>query len=160
MKWFIKCLKNYVTFRGRARRKEYWYFTLFTLLIMIFAMVADLLIFDKPSLFYGCAALALFLPSLAVWVRRLHDTGRSGKWILWYYLFTIVWVILLVATGASYFMSAMQGVMGMPSISFLIIYLVGILVYLVWSIFFLVWMCSKGTAGDNKYGSDPLAVQE
>ena len=81
--WFKKGLRNYTNFSGRARRKEYWYFLLVQTGLMIIAMILDTIIFDTGvGLFYIVAGLGLFLPNIAVTIRRLHDTNRSGWWIL------------------------------------------------------------------------------
>ena len=81
--WFKKGLRNYTNFSGRARRKEYWYFLLIQTGLMIIAMILDTIIFDTGvGLFYILVALGLFIPNLAVTIRRLHDTNRSGWWIL------------------------------------------------------------------------------
>jgi len=72
---FVTCLKKYADFSGRATRPEYWWFVLCEVLILgIASLISDTL----PGLF----ALALVLPALAVGARRLHDTGRSGWWLL------------------------------------------------------------------------------
>ncbi|HOI27311.1 MAG TPA: DUF805 domain-containing protein [Paludibacteraceae bacterium] len=79
MEWFLKCLKNYATFNGRARRKEYWMFTLFNLIITLVLMGIDIALqLGYLQIIY---AVAVLLPSLAVSVRRLHDTNRSGWWL-------------------------------------------------------------------------------
>ncbi len=81
--WFKKCMRNYVNFSGRARRKEYWYFVLMQMILIIIAMVIDSIIFDSGiGFFYLIAAFGLFLPGVAVTVRRLHDTNHSGWWFL------------------------------------------------------------------------------
>ena len=81
--WFKKGLRNYTNFSGRARRKEYWYFFLVQIGLIIIAMILDTIIFDTGvGLFYILVALGLFIPNLAVTMRRLHDTNRSGWWIL------------------------------------------------------------------------------
>lgn len=81
----IKCVfQNYVNFSGRARRSEYWYFALFSGIIS-FALnfVNQILGASEPlALIIILVSLGLFLPSLAVNVRRLHDIGKSGWWIL------------------------------------------------------------------------------
>ncbi|WP_418991313.1 DUF805 domain-containing protein [Alistipes sp.] len=155
MKWFVKCIKNYVNFSGRARRAEYWYFVLFSVIFAIAAMILDKIVFGKPnSVFYALWGLFIFLPGLAVQVRRLHDTGHSGKMLLWFLIAEIVWMVLLVVTGLSFLMSAGAG---SPSILFLIIAILGGLGIFVWGIFFLVWYCTAGDKGENKYGPDPLA---
>jgi len=78
------CFRKYVVFRGRAGRPEFWWWTLFELLILIAAVIADTVLLRSESVgpFYGLSILALLLPSLAVQVRRLHDTDRSGWWLL------------------------------------------------------------------------------
>ncbi|WP_227697363.1 DUF805 domain-containing protein [Psychrobacter celer] len=95
--WFKKCLRNYSNFSGRARRKEYWYFVLVQMGLLFIAMVLDSMIFDaETGLFYIVVVLGLFLPSLAVTVRRLHDTSRSGWWFFISILPLIGSIILLV----------------------------------------------------------------
>ncbi|MFJ4783470.1 DUF805 domain-containing protein [Streptomyces sp. NPDC088794] len=83
MSWFIEALKKYAVFSGRARRKEYWNFALFVGIIYVVLLVIALA--SKQSALLGLAGLfylGVLIPSLAVAVRRLHDTGRSGWWIL------------------------------------------------------------------------------
>lgn len=90
MEWFIKCLKNYANFNGRARRKEYWMFTLFYMLlylpvyaITMFATSQGMLTLALiANLLMMVIAFGLLLPALAVQVRRLHDINKSGWWIL------------------------------------------------------------------------------
>ncbi len=86
MGWYLKVLKQYVNFQGRATRKEYWMFVLFNFLIMLGLTIIDVIIIAtadiSQSIFSNLYSLAVFLPSLAVGARRLHDTGRSGWWLL------------------------------------------------------------------------------
>jgi len=87
MNWYLEVLKKYAVFSGRARRKEYWYFSLFNLLITIVLAVIDgmtgtLIAEANIGLLGGIYALAILIPLLAVSVRRLHDTDRSGWWLL------------------------------------------------------------------------------
>jgi len=88
MKWFLDVLKNkYATFEGRARRSEYWYFVLFYVLILVALTFVDGLIgtLNKEAgigVLGALFALGTMLPGLAVTVRRLHDTDRSGWWLL------------------------------------------------------------------------------
>ena len=88
MNWYLEVLKKYADFDGRARRTEYWMFALFNFLIGIVLSVVDSVsglkhmagdVVSPLNTFYS---LAVLLPSLAVGVRRLHDTGRSGWLIL------------------------------------------------------------------------------
>ncbi len=100
MEWYLKVLKNYVGFSGRARRKEYWMFVLFNVIFAIVAMVLDnVLGLASKELgygpIYGLYALAMILPSLAVAARRLHDIGKSGWWQL-IALIPIIGVIVLI----------------------------------------------------------------
>lgn len=108
MKWFLTVLRNYADFNGRARRTEYWMFTLFNMIFAIFAIVADNafgLTFDAEGfgflyLFY---ILAMLIPSLAVGVRRLHDTGKSG-WMMLIALIPLIgsiWLLVLFATNGT-----------------------------------------------------------
>lgn len=95
--WFKKCLRNYVNFSGRARRKEYWYFVLAQMGLIIVAMILDAIIFGSDTaIFYVVVAFGLFLPSLAVTIRRLHDTSRSGWWFFLSLIPLIGSIILLV----------------------------------------------------------------
>jgi len=80
-------MKQYADFNGRARRTEFWMFMLFNIIFMTIAIVLDNVIGtnfgELPyGFFYLIYALAILIPGLAVEVRRLHDTGRSGWWIL------------------------------------------------------------------------------
>ena len=91
MNWFIKCLQNYANFNGRARRKEYWFFVLFNVIFAAAAAILDnvLGIASKDLGYgpiYGLYALAMFIPGLAVSIRRLHDIGKSG----WYFLLALI----------------------------------------------------------------------
>jgi uncharacterized membrane protein YhaH (DUF805 family) len=80
MSWFIEALKKYAVFSGRARRKEYWMYTLFVGILYI--VVAIITAVTKQPAIVAVFWLAFFLPGLAVTVRRLHDTDRSGWWVL------------------------------------------------------------------------------
>lgn len=87
MNWYVKVLKQYSVFDGRARRKEYWYFFLFNLLVLFGIAYFDRFIGSYHAesglnLFTTIYALAVFVPGLAVTVRRLHDTGRGAWWLL------------------------------------------------------------------------------
>ena len=101
MNWFLMALKNYVGFSGRSRRSEYWYFTVFYLVIAIVLSVLDGILFGGSAVgkgtpvLSGLFMLAMLLPSIAVGIRRLHDTDRSGWWLLMG-LVPLVGVIVLI----------------------------------------------------------------
>ena len=118
MNWYLKALKNYAVFSGRARRKEYWMFVLFNAIFFIIAIILDNVLGTAIEnvgygLFYFLYFLAVLIPSLAVAIRRLHDVGKSG----WFLLISLIPII-----GA---------------------------------IWLLVLLCTKGDAGENKYGANP-----
>jgi uncharacterized membrane protein YhaH (DUF805 family) len=101
MNWYFEVLKKYAVFSGRARRKEYWYFVLFNIIISLLFSFIDVLIgtFEPQTgagLLGGIYTLAILIPSLAVAVRRLHDTGRTGWWLLIGFIPVIGAIVLLV----------------------------------------------------------------
>jgi uncharacterized membrane protein YhaH (DUF805 family) len=100
MNWYLEVLRKYAVFSGRARRKEYWMFALFNIIIAFALAVIEGLtgIFPESprSVLGSIYMLAVFLPSLGVGVRRLHDTGRSGWWLLIGLVPIIGWIVLLV----------------------------------------------------------------
>jgi len=99
MNWYLKVLKQYVDFNGRARRQEYWMFILFNIIFSIATMVIDSVIGTYGAI-NGIYALAVFLPGLAVGVRRLHDIGKSG-WMMLVLLIPLagpIWLLVLMAT--------------------------------------------------------------
>ncbi|MBD2815668.1 DUF805 domain-containing protein [Xenorhabdus sp. Flor] len=83
MNWYFQVFKNYADFSGRARRKEYWMFYLFNIIIFSAICILGAILSDTiGSIVMLIYALVAFIPSLAVTVRRLHDTNRSGWWFL------------------------------------------------------------------------------
>ncbi len=100
MNWYLAVLKKYAVFEGRASRTEFWMFTLFSFIIGIVLGIFDGILHTKGS--YGIGALgglynlAVLLPSIGVAIRRLHDTGRSGWWLLLILIPFIGWLVLLV----------------------------------------------------------------
>lgn len=101
MSWFLAALKKYAVLEGRARRKEYWFFLLFyIIIIVVLSFVDGMLGFGGakggPGILSVVFVLAMLLPSLAVAVRRLHDIGRSGWWILIGLVPLIGGIVLLV----------------------------------------------------------------
>jgi len=87
MNWYLKALKQYAVFQGRAQRKEYWFYILFYIIFGIaVAIVETTLGLADPETGSGplsvIYSLAFLVPTLAVGARRLHDTGRSAWWLL------------------------------------------------------------------------------
>lgn len=131
-------LKKYVTFTGRARRSEYWFFVLFNVIVSVVAGILDFLfglggmVFGKFGVFTALVTLALLLPSLAVVIRRLHDINRSGWWILPVYVLTFI------------------GQLGIPVVS------VGLSALgTVYGLCLLFWLCRDSDRETNKYGASP-----
>ncbi len=81
MKWYIEVLKKYAVFSGRAKRQEYWMFSLFHMIIATGLGFIEGLV-GGPGIAGGIYCLATFLPCIGVSIRRLHDTSRSGWWLL------------------------------------------------------------------------------
>ncbi|CAM5414650.1 DUF805 domain-containing protein [Streptomyces fimicarius] len=94
MNWYLDVLKNYAGFSGRARRKEYWMFVLFNFIIgVVLSVIGTAIDTQIPYYLY---LLAVLVPSLAVLVRRLHDTGRSGWWFFIAFVPLVGFIILIV----------------------------------------------------------------
>lgn len=113
MEWMILPLKRYFDFSGRSRRKEYWMFFLLTIIVGIVAGIIDSMLgfgtassvttdsgvsasFSSRGPVAAITSLALLIPSIAVAIRRLHDTDRSGWWLLLVLIPIIGWIVLLV----------------------------------------------------------------
>ncbi len=105
MEWYLKVIKQYADFNGRARRKEYWMFILFNMIFSIVAMIVDNVLgitfagipYGPLYIFYG---IAMFIPGLAVSVRRLHDINKSG-WMMFVVLIPFagaIWLLVLYCT--------------------------------------------------------------
>ena len=107
MKYYLKVLQNYAVFHGRARRSEYWFFVLFNVIFSIATSLIDNLMgttYKMNSSTFGMESgyintlysLAVLVPGLAVSVRRLHDVGKRGWFILLVFIPIIGWIWLLV----------------------------------------------------------------
>ena len=105
MEWYLKVLRQFTDFEGRARRKEYWMYTLVNAIFLLIAITLDnVLGLANEDYFIGpiymVYALAVILPGLAVSVRRLHDVGKSGWMILISFIPIIggIWLLILFVT--------------------------------------------------------------
>ncbi|MEL4016274.1 DUF805 domain-containing protein [Dryocola clanedunensis] len=100
MDWYFKVLRNYVGFRGRARRKEYWMFILVNLVLTGVLSILDKMLGLKIAADEGMLTtiygLLIMLPSWAVQFRRLHDTDRSAWWLLLVLIPIIGWIVILI----------------------------------------------------------------
>ncbi|ASP38847.1 hypothetical protein CHH28_09205 [Bacterioplanes sanyensis] len=95
MNWYINALKNYFNFSDRARRKEYWMFVLFYIIFYAISAAIDFAV-GASGIILMVYALAMLIPSISVGVRRLHDTNRSGWWMLISLVPLVGAIILLV----------------------------------------------------------------
>jgi uncharacterized membrane protein YhaH (DUF805 family) len=103
MEWYLKVVKdNYANFKGRARRKEYWMFALFNVIFAFVALIIDYVI-GTWGVIYGLYVLAIIIPSLAVFVRRMHDLDKSGWWFfIWFIpLIGAIWLLVLLCTDGT-----------------------------------------------------------
>ena len=166
MEWMFLPLKRYAEFSGRSRRMEYWMWMLFQVIIY-FAVVVLMMIVGGGAMMTGDSSsmlaaggaaiiilglyflwqLAVLIPSLAVTVRRLHDTNRSGWWIL-------APIVPYIIAFVSMFGAAASGTQGGLAAGG-IIGLIAVLAALGLGITLLVFMFLEGTRGPNKYGPDP-----
>jgi uncharacterized membrane protein YhaH (DUF805 family) len=95
MNWYIEVLKKYTVFDGRAHRTEYWMFVLFNVIITIVLGLIDRLV-GISGVLSGIYGLAVLIPGIAVAIRRLHDTNRSGWWLLISLVPAIGTIVLIV----------------------------------------------------------------
>ena len=105
MKWYLKALKQYADFKGRARRQEYWMFVLFNILFGFAAGIVDSILGTSDpqtggGVIAGLYALVMLVPGIAVTVRRLHDIGKSGWFVLVVFipLIGVIWLIVMAVT--------------------------------------------------------------
>lgn len=162
MEYMFLPLKRYAEFSGRSRRMEYWMFFLFQFLVglvfqaVMMMMVGGAAFSGRPSSvmaaggvmvvlmgLYGIFALAMLIPNIAVGVRRLHDTDRTGWWLLAPVVpYFLTFLLFGLAVGGR---SGAAGILAMVCM----IAALGLAVTL------LVFMFLDGTRGPNKYGPDP-----
>ena len=152
--WAKRPLQKYVDFTGRAPRAEYWWYVLAIIVLSIVARIIDNILGMNVVGTYGplslIVMLGLLVPNLAVSVRRLHDTNRSGWWIL---LPIIPYCAAFLFGGAAMMGAASGSSAGMMAGAGLagIFLLIGF----VCAIVLLVFMCLPSTPGENRYGRNP-----
>ena len=146
------CLRRYFTFSGRASRSEYWFFILFTVLLAFFTSFLDAALFgvamseDIAGPLNTLASLGVFVPTLAVGWRRLHDTGRSGWWIGGFILAVPAALFLMMSTAASAAFS--------PAALGNAVFLMGAMMvgFVIYCIVMLVFLVQRGDPGPNRFG--------
>lgn len=147
---YIGCFKKYATFRGRANRAEYWWFSLFNLLAAIVTSFFGVL----GTVYYAVS----FLPGMAVAIRRLHDVNRSAWWYFLPLLTLVGLVVLLICSFiVDYATAGVESAMAeTKGVFFIVLGFCALLFLVVWCIILLVFMLSPGTKGDNRYGKVPV----
>lgn len=169
------CLKKSFVFKGRARRSEFWWWTLFSFIIgLVVSFVVDEIPEDNylSSLFasFGVLIISAYLAivSFAVTTRRLHDIGRSGWWYGAALIFGVVWAVWIVVKvfeivagmgvvnidveSETIVLTVLSEMLGMIVIPYVL--------YIIYSIVLLVWYCKDSQPGTNKYGENPKGVVE
>lgn len=140
--YFKLAFKKYAQFSGRSRRREYWYFVLFSAVISFIISA----IFEPLGILFS---LVIFIPSLAVQVRRLHDIGRSG-WLL------LAYIIVLGAVGI--ILSMQIALLVVSSTTPSVLFFVSILIAFVCAVYMLALMVRDSQPGENKYGPNPKEI--
>ena len=147
--------RNYVTFKGRASRSEFWWWTLFAVLVQSVTAALD----DTVN---SIASLALLLPGIAVNVRRLHDTDRRGTWLIWPVITLVVgiasFVLFAVAASLDFDKSSEwdleNAVQGAP-VAFLVVGGVALLATLVLGLLNFSFTLMKSDPEMNRFGPPP-----
>ena len=170
--WALRPLQNYAKFSGRASRAEFWWFFLFTMIIYFAALFiaggasrgmaamnpgADIArgTFSGSLVVVGLFWLFLFIPMLAVQIRRLHDTNRSGWWLGAFWLLYVVYMVGAFATIAS-LKNTTPGTP--PNLGGAAMFGIFGLLFFVDSIVLFVFFCLRGTTGPNRFGDDPYGA--
>jgi uncharacterized membrane protein YhaH (DUF805 family) len=147
------CFSKYFQFSGRARRAEYWWFYLFTVLVSVALGFVDALIIGAPlasslegfDVLSSVWSLVTIIPSSSAAARRLHDTDRTGWWQL-----------LVLLPMLTLFLPYVRFSDATANPTVLIVGAVGMVIG---AILLLVWLASRGTQGPNRFGPDPLRPQ-
>jgi uncharacterized membrane protein YhaH (DUF805 family) len=167
--WALRPLKNYARFSGRASRAEFWWFVLFMVIIYCVVILAAMTMtfgasaieirptFWTPGeslildIIIGLFWVILFIPVLALEIRRLHDINRSGWWMGGFWTLYIAYMV--VGYGLAFLANAANATP--PSIvAFAAVWIMAI-AFFVYSIVLLVFFCLPGTKGANRFGDDP-----
>ncbi len=150
--WAKRPIQKYADFTGRAPRAEYWWYTLAVIVAaIVISVVEGILGLSNTVGPYGLLSLvfmlALLVPGLAVTARRLHDTNRSGWWMLIAVIPYALMAVLGIMAATSGSAMGTLAIVGLFSI-----------VALIGAVVLLVFMVLPGTRGANSYGPDPYGA--
>ncbi|MCW3797299.1 DUF805 domain-containing protein [Sphingomonas sp. BN140010] len=154
MDYALAPLRRYAQFSGRARRAEYWWYTLALVIASVVTSVLDNLlgwggvVGGAYGPLTGLLVLSTLIPSLAVSVRRLHDTNRSGFWLL---LFMAPYLVMAVMAGMALAQGNAAGALASVGLLGLVVLILGVVIF--------VFLVLDGTKGDNRFGPDPKAAE-
>ena len=146
------CLRQYVGFTGRACRSEFWYWILAIYLgrFVLYGLKTLFPVLGGTGLTLSAIFnILIFIPGLAVTVRRLHDIGRTGWWIVGFYIFLFFILVLLAILGMSSFQTEPRE----TSFAVFILTLMGLM--LIYAVILFIFLILDSQVGPNKYGSNP-----
>jgi uncharacterized membrane protein YhaH (DUF805 family) len=152
MKYYLQAFSKYATIKGRMPRNDFWQFMLFNILFLLLSQMADQLFVSIFSFRFirFLYQIVLLAPTLSAMVRRLHDTGKSGKWVMLLLVLPVFGLLLTMASIAN----ANAGYNKYVNFTFLFMLvslsILGTLVYR---------LAIEGDRGANKYGPDPVEVK-
>jgi uncharacterized membrane protein YhaH (DUF805 family) len=159
MRHYLNAMRRYFDFSGRSSRAEFWFFVLFVFVLSIVASVLDAILFGNygqgVAVLSSLVSLVHLIPSLSVSVRRLHDSDRTGWWIM---LGFVPVAGLIVALGGSAMMF-FGGPGADPFAGFAALgtgLMLTALISLIVLIVLIVFYCTRGTPGANRYGPPPI----
>ena len=147
--WALKPLKRYADFKGRAPRPEYWWFIAAVVVCSFLAQFVDN-IMGTSDVLSAILNLAVLLPSVAVTIRRLHDTDRTGWWLLIYVIPFVVVVIVAIWLGLG----------SVPAENVTALFVILGLAMFAAGITLFVFLVLPGTGGPNRYGPDPYGPSQ
>ncbi len=152
MKYYLQAFSNYATIKGRMPRNDFWQFMLFNIVFLLLSQMADqlfgsILSFRFIRFLYQFVLLA---PTVSAMVRRLHDTGKSGKWLLLLFGIACISPVIFFLRFVNYGITFGYSSHVITALSILIILTIVVLIYL---------LSLAGDKGINKYGPDPREVK-
>lgn len=152
MKYYLQAFNNYATIKGRMPRNEFWQFMLFNIVFWLLSQMADQLFGSNLSFRFirFLYQIVLLAPTLSAMVRRLHDTGKSGKWLLLLFGIACISPLIFFLRFVNYGITFGYSSHVIIGLSILLLLTVVILIYL---------LSVAGNEGGNKYGLDPREVK-